>query len=108
MIKDIPYLSPAVPVVRYHHERWDGSGYPEGLKGDDIPLVARIVSVADGFDAMTTNRPYSTARSLEQARQEIIQCSGSRYDPFVVEAFMRAWDTGRIMTIASQPPELLA
>ncbi|MBK5109480.1 MAG: HD domain-containing protein, partial [Anaerolineales bacterium] len=108
MIKDIPYLSPAVPVVRYHHERWDGSGYPEGLRGEDIPLVARIVSVADGFDAMTTDRPYSSARSLEQARGEIVQGSGSRYDPFIVEAFMRAWDSGRIMTIASQPPELHA
>lgn len=106
MIKDIPYLSPAVPVVRYHHERWDGSGYPEGLRGDDIPLVARIVSVADGFDAMTTDRPYSSARSLEQARGEIVQGSGSCYDPFIVEAFMRAWDSGRITAIASQPPEL--
>ena len=71
MIKDIPYLSPAVPVVRYHHERWDGSGYPEGLHGEDIPLVARIVSVADAFDAMTTNRPYNHARTLEQARAHL-------------------------------------
>ena len=107
MIKDIPYLLPAVPVVRYHHERWDGSGYPEGLHGEDIPLVARIVSVADGFDAMTTDRPYSTARSLDQARQEIVNGSGNRYDPFVVDAFLRAWDSGRIQAIASQPPEIL-
>ena len=106
MIKDIPYLSPAVPVVRYHHERWDGSGYPEGLRGEDIPLVARIVSVADGFDAMTTNRPYSQARSLPEAQQEIIKDSGSRYDPFVIEAFMKAWDAGYIQEIASRPPEL--
>ena len=107
MIKDIPYLLPAVPVVRYHHERWDGSGYPEGLHGEDIPLVARIVSIADGFDAMTTDRPYSTARSLDQARQEIVNGSGNRYDPFVVDAFLRAWDSGRIQAIASQPPEIL-
>ena len=107
MIKDIPYLLPAVPVVRYHHERWDGSGYPEGLHGEDIPLVARIVSIADGFDAMTTDRPYSTARSLDQARQEIVNGSGNRYDPFVVDAFLRVWDSGRIQTIASQPPEIL-
>lgn len=107
MIKDIPYLLPAVPVVHYHHERWDGSGYPEGLHGEDIPLVARIVSVADGFDAMTTDRPYSTARSLDQARQEIVNGSGNRYDPFVVDAFLRAWDSGRIQAIASQPPEIL-
>jgi putative two-component system response regulator len=107
MIKDIPYLAPAIPVVRYHHERWDGNGYPEGLRGEDIPLVARIVAVADGFDAMTTDRPYSNARSLNQAHQEIINGSGSRYDPYVVEAFMKAWQSGRIQAIASQPPDLL-
>jgi putative two-component system response regulator len=107
MIKDIPYLIPAIPAVRYHHERWDGSGYPEGLRGEEIPLVARIVSVADAFDAMTTDRPYSTARSLEQAQQEILNGSGNRYDPFIVEAFMRAWESGRIQEIASQPTQLL-
>ena len=107
MIKDIPYLSPAIPVVRYHHERWDGIGYPQGLSGEEIPLVARIVTVADGFDAMTTDRPYSTARSLDQARQEIFDGSGTRYDPFVVEAFLKAWESGRIQAIASQPPESL-
>ena len=108
MIKDIPYLLPAIPVVRYHHERWDGSGYPEGLSGEDIPLVARIVSVADCFDAMTTDRPYSAARSLDRAQHEILNGSGTRYDPYVVEAFLRAWESGRIQTIASQPPDLLA
>jgi HD-GYP domain-containing protein (c-di-GMP phosphodiesterase class II) len=107
MIKDIPYLSPAIPVVRYHHERWDGSGYPQGLSGEAIPLVARIVTVADGFDAMTTDRPYSTARSLEQARQEIVAGIGTRYDPEVVNAFNRAWDSGRIREIAIQPPDTL-
>ena len=108
MIKDIPYLSPAIPVVRYHHERWDGSGYPQGLNGEDIPLVARIVTVADGFDAMTTDRPYSQARSLEQAHQEIVDGSGTRYDPSVVEAFLKAWGSGRIEAIATQLPELLS
>ena len=63
MIKDIPYLARAIPVVRHHHERWDGKGYPEGLAGKAIPLAARIVAVADCFDAMTTNRPYNLARS---------------------------------------------
>jgi putative nucleotidyltransferase with HDIG domain len=107
MIKDISYLLPAIPVVRYHHESWDGTGYPQGLSGEDIPLVARIVSVADGFDAMTTDRPYSAARSLDQARQEILDGSGTRYDPFIVEAFLKAWESGRIQAIASQPPESL-
>ncbi len=108
MIKDIPYLSPAIPVVHYHHERWDGTGYPQGLSGEDIPLVARIVAVADGFDAMTTDRPYSMARSLEQAHQEIVHGSGTRYDPFVVEAFLKAWGSGRIQNISTQPPEALS
>jgi putative two-component system response regulator len=107
MIKDIPFLSPAIPVVRYHHERWDGTGYPQGLSGEDIPLVARIVTVADGFDAMTTDRPYSTARSPDQARQEILDGSGTRYDPFIVKAFLKAWKSGRIREVASQPPESL-
>jgi HD-GYP domain-containing protein (c-di-GMP phosphodiesterase class II) len=107
MIKDIPYLLPAIPVVRYHHERWDGTGYPQGLRGEDIPLVARIVTVADGFDAMTTDRPYSTARSPDQARQEILDGSGTRYDPFIVKSFLKAWKSGRIRDVASQPPESL-
>jgi putative two-component system response regulator len=107
MIKDIPYLLPAIPVVRYHHERWDGQGYPEGLAGENIPLVARIVAVADGFDAMTTDRPYSPARSLEQAYTEITQCSGTRYDPSVVNAFQKAWESGRMRAIASRPAETL-
>jgi putative two-component system response regulator len=100
MIRDITYLAPAIPVVRYHHERWDGTGYPEGLAGEGIPLAARIVAVADGFDAMTTARPYSPARSLEQAFQEILACAGSWYDPRVVEAFCRAWEAGRISNIS--------
>jgi len=96
MIKDIPYLMPAIPVVRYHHERWDGKGYPDGLAGENIPLAARIVAVADSFDAMTTHRPYKNARTPHKAYQEILSGSGSRYDPQVVEAFEKAWKAGRI------------
>jgi putative two-component system response regulator len=102
MIRDIPYLAPAIPVIRYHHERWDGSGYPQGISGEEIPLAARIVAVADGFDAMTTARPYSPARSLEVACQEISQCAGSWYDPQVVAAFLRAWKAGRIRSISAE------
>jgi len=100
MIKAISYLAPAIQVVRHHHERWDGQGYPIGLAGDQIPQAARIVAVADCFDAMTTDRPYCNAHSLEQAYQEIIQGSGSRYDPDVVKAFQRAWQAGEIQAIA--------
>jgi putative two-component system response regulator len=107
MIKDIPYLLPAIPVVRYHHERWDGQGYPQGLAGEDIPLVARIVSVADGFDAMTTERPYSSARSPEQAFAEIVDGDGTRYDPMVVNAFNKAWQAGIIHSIAVKSSDAL-
>lgn len=103
MIKDIPFLSPALLVIRHHHEWWDGSGYPDGLSGEAIPLAARIVAIADGFDAMTTERPYSSARDLETAYQAIVACAGTRYDPQVVEAFKRAWASGRIQEISRDP-----
>ncbi len=74
-------------VVLYHHERWDGGGYPGGLKGADIPLVARIFSVADTYDAMTSTRPYRNALGLEITKAEILKCSGTQFDPSVVEAF---------------------
>ena len=101
MIKDIPYLTHAVPIIRSHHERWDGKGYPDGLEGKLIPMGARIVAIADAFDAMTTNRPYSPARTLELAYQEILDCTGSRYDPEIVRAFSEMWDANQIREIAA-------
>ena len=76
-------------AVRHHHERFDGSGYPDGLRGEDIPLVARVVTVADVFDAITSNRPYRTALPLPAAREEIARGCGSHFDPVVAEAFLR-------------------
>ncbi len=99
MIKDIPYLSHAIPIVRHHHERWDGSGYPDRLAGEAIPIEARIVAVADAFDAMTSERPYSPSRDLEDAFDEILSCSGKLYDPNIVEAFKIAWNLGEIHKI---------
>lgn len=99
MIKDIPYLAPAIPVVRHHHERWDGNGYPDELSKEDIPLAARIVAVADSFDAMTTSRPYRPALSPGSAYEEILANAGSQFDPKVVEAFRKAWEADRIQTI---------
>jgi response regulator RpfG family c-di-GMP phosphodiesterase len=92
LIERIPFLRGAVPVVYHHHERWDGSGYPLGLKGDEIPLGARIFAVVDAFDAMTSDRPYSKAIAFEPAKAEIRRCSGSHFDPEVVEAFFRVPD----------------
>lgn len=96
MIKDIPYLAPAVPVIRHHHERWDGRGYPDGLAGENIPIAARIVALADAFDAMTSKRSYSKSRELEEAHQEIIRCSGSQFDPKMVEIFKQCWKDQQI------------
>lgn len=99
MIKDIPYLAPAAPIIRHHHERWDGRGYPDQLKGEEIPLGARIVAVADSFDAMTIDRPYRRGRSLDDAYAEIIQCSGNHFDPLVVNTFLKAWKQNAIQDI---------
>ncbi len=99
MIKGIPYLAPAVPIILYHHERWNGHGYPDGLVGETIPFGARIVAVADSFDAMTTSRPYSPARSPENAMQEIQDCSAIFYDPAVVDVFASLWEAGEITRI---------
>jgi len=74
--------------VRHHHERYDGSGYPDGLVGENIPLVARIVTVADVFDAVTSNRPYRTALPVDAARQEIVRGRGTHFDPQVADAFL--------------------
>lgn len=77
-----------VEMVRYHHERFDGKGYPQSLKGDDIPIGARIIALADSLSAMLQNRPYRSAQTFDSAVAEIINCSGSQFDPKVVEAFL--------------------
>ncbi|HJW89984.1 MAG TPA: HD domain-containing phosphohydrolase [Anaerolineales bacterium] len=99
MIKDIDYLASAIPLVRHHHERWDGQGYPDGLAGEAIPLGARIVSVADSFDAMSTARPYSPARSPQEAYEEVLSMAGTQFDPAVVAAFAKAWEAWKIQKI---------
>lgn len=93
LIKPFPALHDAADVIACHHERWDGRGYPHRLPGAEIPLAARILSVADTFDAITTDRPYRRAASLEEARFEIMRCAGTQFDPAVVEAFLSAWST---------------
>ena len=88
LISHLNYLKGAAPVVLCHHERFDGGGYPRGLQGNEIPLGARIFSVADTLDAMTTDRPYRKALSFDIARAEIIRESGRQFDPEVVRAFL--------------------
>jgi len=99
LVKGIHYLNQALPVILYHHERWNGSGYPFGLKEEDIPVIARIVAIADSFDAMTTKRPYRDELTPEQAYNEVISGSGIQYDPLIVEVFQHAWDTEKITEI---------
>jgi HD-GYP domain-containing protein (c-di-GMP phosphodiesterase class II) len=89
LIENVPFLRGAIPVVYCHHEKFDGSGYPRGLAGEDIPIAARIFCVVDAFDAMTFDRPYSKAISFEAAKAEIKRCTGSHFDPAVVESFFR-------------------
>lgn len=88
LIEKIPFLRGAAPLVYHHHERWDGAGYPVGLRGEAIPLGARIFAVADALDAMTVDRPYCRAVSFETARLEIRDCAGTQFDPAVVTSFL--------------------
>jgi putative nucleotidyltransferase with HDIG domain len=87
MLRHIPFLEPALDIVLSHQERFDGKGYPRGLKGEDIPLGARIFAVVDTFDAMTSDRPYRAALSIRASREEIMRCAGTQFDPRVSEAF---------------------
>jgi ribonuclease P protein subunit RPR2 len=85
IVSGVPFLERAAQIVRAHHERWDGSGYPEGLAGEDIPLAARIFAVADTLDALTTDRPYRDGVPIDDARAVITEGSGTQFDPRVVE-----------------------
>jgi putative two-component system response regulator len=88
------FLRPALPGVLHHQERWDGLGYPGGLKGEEISLAGRILSVADTFDAIVTSRPYRTGQTVEVAVAELRRCAGTQFDPIVVDAFIRALTDG--------------
>jgi response regulator RpfG family c-di-GMP phosphodiesterase len=87
ILKPLRFLACEAKAVRHHHERYDGKGYPDALKGDDIPLIARVVSVADAFDAMTSDRPYRSKRPLVTAMEEIVRGAGTQFDPMAADAF---------------------
>ena len=99
MLKEIEFLRPALDIPRYHHEWWDGTGYNEGLKGEEIPLAARIFAVVDAWDALVTDRPYRRAWRFEDALTYIQEQSAKQFDPVVVEAFLE------MMTARRQPVE---
>jgi len=92
ILEPIKHLRPAMPIIKYHHERMDGGGYPEGLKGHAIPLPARILCVADSFDAMTADRPYKRALGREDALVHLRTKAGTQFDPEVVSAFLKVLD----------------
>ena len=93
MLREIGGLEGTLGVVRWHHERFAGGGYPDNLCGAQIPLAARIVAVADAWDAMLSARPYKDPRSVLEARAELLQCRGTHFDPAIVDAFVRSLDT---------------
>jgi HD-GYP domain-containing protein (c-di-GMP phosphodiesterase class II) len=96
IVADLHFLKGARDVVLYHHERFDGKGYPEGIAGEDIPLEARIVKVADAFDAMMSHRPYRQSLGLEKAKSELVAGKGTEFDPAVVDAFLGLIEQGRV------------
>jgi diguanylate cyclase (GGDEF)-like protein len=101
IIAAAPALTRVAALVRSSHERWDGAGYPDRLAGEAIPLGARIVAVADAFDAMTSPRPYSRPRSYDAALEELSRCAGTQFDPVVVSAFVAAWTVRRAGVLAA-------
>ncbi len=88
VISCIPSLRPLAPVIRAHHERWDGQGYPDHLQGEQIPLAARLIAVVDSYTVMITDRPYQLARPQAAALLELQHCAGSQFDPRAVEALI--------------------
>jgi diguanylate cyclase (GGDEF)-like protein/putative nucleotidyltransferase with HDIG domain len=99
-----PFLYDLMPAVRHHHERWDGNGYPDHLAGEDIPLAARIIAVAEAYDSMLRDYPYQTSRTSDEALMELLHCAGSQFDPAVVQVFMTVLTKQR----EQQPQELVA
>ena len=94
-------LRPAFGGVLFHHERWDGGGYPTGCSGAQIPLEARILSVVDCYDAMTSDRPYRSALTSEAAAAEVDRCAGTQFDPDVAVAFLAVWESGALGVTAA-------
>ena len=103
MVRKIPFLREAAEIVYAHQECFDGSGYPRGLRGNEIPLGARIFAIADTLDAMTSDRPYRSETTFAEASKEIARCSGGQFDPQIVEVFLRipleSWSSLRAETV---------
>ena len=96
ILEQITGLKEMAKIVRYHQEAYDGSGYPEGLKGEEIPIGARIATVVDAFDAMTTDRPYRKGMTIEKAIEELKRNRGTQFDPKVVDALVGLYEEGNL------------
>src|SRR6185369_8524694 len=105
MLSSIEFPYPLIPMVKWHHERWDGNGYPDGLKGEDIPLNARILALVDCYDALTTNRPYRSPMERDEVIQFFNREAGRSYDPNIVSVFIRHLEemeaAGKAVTVTS-------
>ena len=96
ILKDLTLIEHVVDGARYHHERYDGNGYPDGLRGEDIPIYGRIIGVADAFDAMTANRVYRNKMDLGYVIGELKRCSGTQFDPEIVKIFLKLLRDGTV------------
>ena len=104
IIERLKFLNESAQIVKYHHERPDGRGYPEGLKGEEIPFEARILQVCDTLDAMTSTRSYRKARSVEEALEEFKRHGGTQFDPEVVDALVGLHGRGELVLIGDELP----
>ena len=104
IVETIPFVAELMPVVRSHHERWDGAGYPDGLKGEAIPLLARVLTVADAFDAMTSDRPYRKGMPSSAAAEEMVYNKGAQFDPDIVDALLAALAAGELNVVIHDIP----
>jgi len=96
IVRQVQQLADTLPGIRWHHESLDGTGYPDGIRGDEIPLLVRIISVADTFDAITTDRPYQSGRDFPAALEILKKHAGTHYDPVVVDAMHSAYEKGSL------------
>ena len=103
ILRGVATLRPALPCVLYHHERWDGAGYPYRLAGIAIPRCARILAVADAFDAMTSTRPYRPAMPVDVALAEVARCAGTQFDPEPAAALAEVWRSRPLPVAAAAP-----
>ncbi|MBI2921130.1 MAG: HD domain-containing protein [Planctomycetes bacterium] len=107
IIKHLKNAASIIGGIRYHHERWDGMGYPDGLKAEQIPLMARIIQMADSYDAMTSHRPYRKGLTHEEVVSEVERCKGSQFDPKIAEVFLRLVRGGRIRPLLMKQPHYM-